>query len=41
MSELALSGSFEFQCYGYIAIINILFLPLRGLPLYVKIDSDV
>ena len=37
MPWLALSGSFEYLCYGSTTIINILTLSVRGSPLYVRI----
>ena len=37
MAQLALSGSFEYLCYGSTAITNILILSVQGPFLYVKI----
>ena len=36
MSELALSGSFEYLCYGSTTIIHILILTVWGPSLYVR-----
>ena len=37
LNVLVLSGSFEYLCCGFAAIINILILSLRGSSLYVSI----
>ena len=37
--KLAFSASFEYQCYGSAAILNVLILPVRGPSLYVRIYS--
>ena len=41
LNKFTLSASFEYLCYGYTAVINILILSARGSTIYVRIKRQI